>query len=86
MATLPNRLELDTLMKKGGWKLAREDQPGIYVRQALTPADDTIDWTFGSPEMLAALHARQARRKRVLERWRARRAGRINRTASFESE
>ncbi len=77
-------IKLDDLMEKRGWKLAREDQPGIYVRRADTPAEDTIEWTFESPDMLKALHARQERRKRVLEKWNARRIHRMKRAVSFE--
>jgi len=80
------KLDLDTVMKRRGWKLARADQPGIYVRTADTPAEDTIEFTFESPDMMAAFHARQARRKRVLEKWNARRVSRMTRAAGFQSK
>lgn len=32
-------------MESAGWKLAREDQPGIYVRRQDVIKNDPIDWS-----------------------------------------
>ena len=56
------RLELES----SGWRLVRDDQPGIYVR--VEPMDDQIDWTSAPTSMLADLERIRARRKRHARR------------------
>jgi hypothetical protein len=51
-------------LEASGWKLARKDQPGIYVRVETTPANDIIDWTSEPTAMLRDLERIRSRRIR----------------------
>jgi hypothetical protein len=49
-------------LESSGWKLVRDDQPGIYVK--VEPINDQIDWTSAPTSMLADLERVRARRER----------------------
>ena len=56
------------VLEARGWKLIRENQPGIYVRRQEIPAFDAIDWTSEPLAMIAELKIRQERQKRQSRR------------------
>ena len=56
------------VLESRGWKLAREDQPGIYVREQEIPAYDSIDWTSEPTAMLLELQRRRDRRMKRTRR------------------
>jgi hypothetical protein len=45
-------------MELAGWKLAREDQPGIYVRRQDIIKNDPIDWSSEPTVLIRELHSR----------------------------
>jgi hypothetical protein len=56
-----------------GWKLARADQPGIYVKAENILANDEIDWTSEPDSMLLDLKKVRASRERQIRRKREKR-------------
>jgi hypothetical protein len=52
------------VLEARGWKLIRENQPGIYVRKQEIPAFDAIDWTSEPIAMINELQVRQERQER----------------------
>lgn len=68
---------MEQKMEEQGWVLARSDQPGIYIRQATIPAEDTIDWVSEPTELLTALREREERKTTILERYRAQKLRRL---------
>lgn len=55
-------------LENAGWKLARDDQPGIYVRAETVPANDVIDWVSKPFAMLEDLERVRGRRERNIRR------------------
>ena len=65
-------------LESAGWRLSREDQPGIYTRVESVLANDSIDWASEPTDMLRDLERVRARRKRNIRRKRHKKEGAFN--------
>jgi hypothetical protein len=52
-------------MESAGWKLAREDQPGIYVRRQDVIKNDPIDWSSAPTVLIRELRSRMSVKTRT---------------------